>query len=85
MPVQIVSFNGKNKNGYNDLKWKIANPIDFDYFQVKRSFDTKSFERVSEKIPLGNTEDYYWSEKWYFTADECKFFQKKIKQKLKLS
>ncbi|MFC3812018.1 T9SS type A sorting domain-containing protein [Lacihabitans lacunae] len=63
MPVQIVSFNGKNKNGYNDLKWKIANPIDFDYFQVQRSFDSKSFETVSEKIPLRNTEDYYWSEK----------------------
>lgn len=63
MPVQIVSFSGKNNNGYNDLKWRIANPIDFDYFQVQRSFDSKSFETVSENIQLGNTEDYRWSER----------------------
>jgi len=40
--------------------------------------DDKGLFKYAAKIGYEYFSDYYWSEKWYFTKDECKFFQKKI-------
>lgn len=63
LPIKIISFSSNLSLGQNVLNWEIAEAIDFDYFQVQRSFDAKTFETVSEKIPLTNANKYVWNEK----------------------
>ena len=63
LPVNLVSFSGENMDGYNLLSWIISEQLNFDYFQVQRSFDAKSFETVSEPIKPAGSDNFSWKEK----------------------
>lgn len=63
LPIKILAFTANQSHGLNVLNWEIADAIDFDYFQVQRSLDAKTFETASEKIQLTESNKYIWSEK----------------------
>jgi len=47
LPVTLVSFSGKKTaENTNTLKWITADEKDFDRFEVQRSSDAKSFEKI---------------------------------------
>ncbi len=49
LPVTLVSFSGqKNSENQNVLKWTTADEIDFDRFEVQRSEDALSFEKIGD-------------------------------------
>jgi surface protein len=47
LPVTLVSFSGqKNSENQNVLKWTTVSEKDFDHFEVQRSADARSFEKI---------------------------------------
>ena len=46
LPVNLLSFTGKNNGGYNFLEWQTAGGSNTDYFQVERSNDSRYFELI---------------------------------------
>lgn len=49
LPVTLVSFSGQKDNeNQNVLKWATADERDFDRFEVQRSEDALSFEKIGE-------------------------------------
>src|SRR5258706_222343 len=43
LPLNLLSFTGKNKDSYNLLQWKTANGNSNDYFEIERSNDSRNF------------------------------------------
>ena len=53
LPVSLVSFSGKKTaENKNTLKWITADEKDFDRFEIQRSSDVKSFEKIG--VVLGH-------------------------------
>lgn len=56
LPVRLVSFSGiANREGGVLLNWKTTDETGFDYFEVQRSSDTKSFEVLGKVSGYGIT------------------------------
>jgi hypothetical protein len=48
LPVQWVSFTAKNISGKHELRWQTANEINNLMFEIERSSDGFSFEKIGE-------------------------------------
>ena len=46
LPVELVSFNGKEKGNVNILEWTTASEVNNDFFEVQRSTDGVDFETL---------------------------------------
>jgi PKD repeat protein len=46
LPVSLISFDGYHHNGANILNWKTAEEKDHSHFEVERSVDGNSFEKI---------------------------------------
>ena len=46
LPVNFLSFAGKNNGNYNFLAWQTAGGINTDYFAIERSDDSRNFEAI---------------------------------------
>ncbi|MFN8164583.1 MAG: hypothetical protein U0X76_00020 [Bacteroidia bacterium] len=55
LPVELISFSGKNNHGKNDLSWTTASEINNDHFDVERSRDAINFETIGRVIGNGNS------------------------------
>jgi len=53
-PVNFISFTGSKSITGNDLKWVVANEIDNKQFDVLRSTNGVSFEKIGEVISTAN-------------------------------
>lgn len=58
LPIELISFIGKNENNSNSLEWITATEIDNDYFTVERSADGMSWETIGYVSSLGNSNEY---------------------------
>ena len=47
LPVELISFSGKNSGNENHLEWITATEINNDFFSVEKSMDGKNFEVIS--------------------------------------
>ncbi len=71
LPVEMISFKGRNLGSYNLLEWSTASEIDNDYFMVQRSFDGEHFETIGRIEGAGNSTeqvDYTWTD--YINTDK---------------
>lgn len=56
LPVTLVSFTGKNLGGYNLLQWQTTSETNNDHFEIERSTNAATFEKIGEQIPgAGNS------------------------------
>jgi hypothetical protein len=46
LPIELVSFTGKNKGSYNLLEWATASETNNTGFEIERSSDAISFEKI---------------------------------------
>ncbi|RYY55006.1 MAG: T9SS type A sorting domain-containing protein [Chitinophagaceae bacterium] len=46
LPIELVSFTGKQRNGALDLSWKISDDSNPAYFEVEKSADGMSFGKI---------------------------------------
>lgn len=61
LPLNLLSFTGKNENGTNILNWQTANEVNFSHFEIERSPEAsvaltprggnsnQKFEKIGEK------------------------------------
>ncbi len=47
LPVRLLQFTGVYENGYNELNWKAENEINFSHYDVERSTDGVSFNKIA--------------------------------------
>lgn len=65
LPLTMVSFNGYQANGLNQLTWSTVNEINTSVFVVQRSTDGVNFEDVETQTAAGNSStllNYYFNE-----------------------
>ncbi len=55
LPVEFLSFTGKNKDGKNRLEWRTASERNSAYFILERSSDGSEFEYVWKTRGAGNS------------------------------
>ncbi len=55
LPIELLSFYGENKEGYNLLKWSTASEIGNDYFLVEKSENAIDWEKLEILDGAGNS------------------------------
>lgn len=48
LPVTLISFTGKAVENNNELTWKTSSEVDFSHFEIQRSVNAKTFEKIGE-------------------------------------
>ncbi len=46
LPIELLSFTGRNINGINELAWKTATEENSDFFEIQKSIDGVNFARI---------------------------------------
>jgi Secretion system C-terminal sorting domain len=70
LPVELISFTGKNKGSENILLWTTATESEFSHYAVERSNDGRTFETLGKVLPeFANSE----TEQNYSYTDEYPF------------
>lgn len=55
LPIELLSFNGKAVDNANQLTWQTASETDNKGFDVERSSDTRTFEKIGFVVGNGTT------------------------------
>ncbi len=55
LPVEFISFDGKQKDNGVQLNWKTASEINNDYFTIERSIDGITYEALENIAGVGNS------------------------------
>jgi hypothetical protein len=55
LPVEMISFRGKQQDHYNFISWSTASEVNSSHFELQRSFDGRNFETLSKITAAGNT------------------------------
>jgi len=53
LPVSLLNFSGKSANKTSVLEWKTADEVTNSHFDIERSWDAKSFERIGSVLGKG--------------------------------
>lgn len=57
LPLNLISFTGKNTEKGNELTWKTTDEKAFSHFEIERSNDAKKFEKIGELT--SNKSEFY--------------------------
>jgi hypothetical protein len=57
LPVELISFTGKEDGDVNNLIWTTASEINADYFDIERSIDGIEFVKVGRVSGAGNSNE----------------------------
>ena len=55
LPIELLDFNGKSYQDYNQLFWQTATEINNDYFEVQKSTDGFEFNKIGAIKGAGNS------------------------------
>jgi hypothetical protein len=55
LPIELISFEGITKNGYNHLFWKTASESNNDYFTIEKTQDGINFTPIANINGAGNS------------------------------
>ena len=55
LPVELISFNGKEENGVNVLKWSTASELNSDFFEVEWSRDAIDWNTIGKMQAAGSS------------------------------
>ena len=55
LPIELLDFNGKSYQDYNELYWHTATEINNDYFEVQKSIDGLEFYKIGTVKGAGNS------------------------------
>lgn len=72
LPVELLPFDGRVMDGYNELAWKTATETNSDFFEIQKSPDGMNFERIGRVDAAGNSTQV----QTYTFRDEAPFIGK---------
>ncbi|MEO7523087.1 MAG: glycosyl hydrolase family 18 protein, partial [Ferruginibacter sp.] len=55
VPVELLSFSGKNQGSRNIIEWETAMEINSDYFEIETGNDGRNFNTVGKVTAAGNS------------------------------
>lgn len=55
LPVKLVDFGGVNKNQYNQLHWSVTDEQDISGYELERSVDGISYQKIATKTALNGS------------------------------
>ncbi len=55
LPVSILSFDAQKSNGKNELVWKVAQETDFNYYEIERSNDGRTYSSIGKVNAVNNS------------------------------
>ncbi len=55
LPIELLTFDGYNKNNVNEFYWSTSSEINNDYFTLERSWDAIHFEEIATINGAGNS------------------------------
>ncbi len=55
LPVEMVEFNGLGHESYNELTWSTASEVHCSHFNIERSTDGSSFQKIGEVEGTGTS------------------------------
>lgn len=61
LPIELLSFTGKNKGLVNVLDWTSASELNNDYFTIERSQDGEQFSELGRVAGMGTTINHTYS------------------------
>jgi hypothetical protein len=56
LPIELLSFNGSSKKGYNSLYWSTSSETNNDYFSVEKTLDGNNYNIVGVINGAGNSQ-----------------------------
>lgn len=79
LPIEIVSFNGYDRNNYNLINWVSATEINNDYYTLERSIDGISWDIISLINGSGNssTPMYYEYKDYSYKKNSYNYYRLK--------
>jgi Secretion system C-terminal sorting domain len=64
IPVQLISFQAQNNVDNITAKWQVTNEVNFSHYDVERSFDNKTFDKIASLFAKGGSgiQNYSYSD-----------------------
>jgi glucose/arabinose dehydrogenase len=75
LPLTLVSFTGRNMNGYNELRWSTSFEQNTDKYIIEYSTDGNSFTPAGEVIAANNTSGSTYSYRHNITGASRIFYR----------
>jgi Secretion system C-terminal sorting domain len=63
LPIELLSFQAQNTEGSNKLTWQTATETNTSHFDIERSPDGKTFEKIGEVKAKGSNSVYQYVDK----------------------
>jgi Secretion system C-terminal sorting domain len=57
LPVQLLSFQAKNNLANIDVQWQVADQLNVSHYEVERSFDNKTFDKIGTVAAKAGTDN----------------------------
>jgi hypothetical protein len=64
LPIELVSFSGKQINDNVDLNWSVSDALDFSRFEIEKSSDASTFVLAGTVDYVNGKSDYSYTEKY---------------------
>lgn len=61
-PIKLISIQATNRGAINTVEWKTASEGKGDYFELERSSDGKTFEKLSTITAKGKASTYFYDD-----------------------
>ena len=55
LPIELISFTGTTKDGYNELNWTTASEVNSDYYDIQWSTDAYVWESIGNISAAGHS------------------------------
>lgn len=55
LPIELLSFTGEKKDGYNELKWSTSTELNNDYFTLEKTIDGSNYSELGIVDGAGNS------------------------------
>jgi hypothetical protein len=76
LPIELLSFTGKEMKEYNHIEWVTASETNNDYFTLERSDDGENWERIYYKPGAGNSnQNINYSYKDYEFKNDLNYYK----------
>lgn len=63
LPLQLISFSGKNLDCINELYWSVGKEVNVKQISIERSADGKWFTEIGTVAPKGSYSNYLFTDK----------------------
>lgn len=77
LPIELVEFNGTNKDEYNDIFWVTATELNNDYFTLEKSVDGLTWELITTIDGAGSTSTpkFYEYKDYNYTRNSVNYYR----------